>query len=234
MLRTLSALFLSFFLFTGLGGAEVLYLRDNLRKAQKGDYIVTCQSKTYSLLYVQEKNNGQIAIQEINIPTSKVPAKDFSWRNWMAQGAPGSTSRVLYSIDLETAQILNNYCLSQDGWRETRVEDNFLPTLLNLRLEIIPWNQRRRIGSSGLPNPNDKRPAWQPKVVVDGQVVPQVTLDAWRAVWPKDGSDLSGKTIEAYLPQENSNFPAYFPYWLQVNGMLGNAKIRIVDSGRNL
>ncbi|MBA2727968.1 MAG: hypothetical protein H0U49_07335 [Parachlamydiaceae bacterium] len=234
MIKSLFTIILSLSLFSSLGAADILYLRDNLRKAQKGDYIVTSQSKAYSILYVQEKNSGQIAIQEINIPSSKVPAKDFSWRNWMLQGAPGSSSRILYNIDLATAQILNTYCLSSEGWRERHLEDNFLSTLLNLRLEIIPLKQRRRIGSSGMANPNDKRPAWQPKVIVDGQVVPQVTLDAWSTVWPKDGSELSGKVVEAYLPQENSDFPAYFPYWLQVNGMLGNAKIRIVDSGRNL
>jgi hypothetical protein len=234
MLKSLFAFFLSLILLSSLGAADTLYLRDNLRKAQKGDYIVTSQSKAYSLLYVQEKNNSQISIQEINIPSSSIPAKGFSWRNWMNQGAPGSSSRILYNLDLATAQMLNSYCLTQEGWREKLVEDNFLPTLLNLRLELIPLKQRRRIGSSGLPNANDKRPVWQPKVIVDGQTVPDVNLDAWSTLWPKDGSELSGKIVEAYLPQENSDFPAYFPYWLQVNGMLGNAKIRIVDSGRNL
>lgn len=234
MLKSIFTLILSFFLISDLGAADTLYLRDNLRKAQKGDFIVTSQSKAYSFLYVQEKNDQQISIQEINVPTSKIPSQGFSWRNWMSEGAPGSSSRVLYNIDLQNAQIQNSYCLAKDGWREMHPEDNFFTTLLNLRLETIPWNQRRRMGSSGLPNAYDKRPAWQPKVIVDGQVVPQVELDAWHAVWPKDGSELSGKMVEAYLPQENSNFPAYFPYWLQVNGMLGNAKIRIVDSGRAL
>lgn len=234
MIKSLFILLLGLCLYSSSSAGETLYLKDNLLKAQKGDYIVTSQGKIYSLLYVQEKNQNFISIQEVNIPSSSVPSSGFSWRNWMNQNAPGSCRRVLYHIDLNSAQIQSTHRLTSSGWVETQPDDNFLPTLLNLRLEMIPWKMRRRVGSSGLPNPHDKRPAWQPKVIADGQVVPNITLDAWSTVWPKDGSELSGKTIEAYLPQENSGYPSYFPFWLQVNGMLGNAKIRIVDSGRNL
>ena len=51
-----------------------------------------------------------------------------------------------------------------------------------------------------------------------------------------------GPAMEAIFPtkqlksicQKNQNYPSYFPYWLQVNGVAGKAKIRIIDSGSNL
>jgi hypothetical protein len=66
---------------------------------------------------------------------------------------------------------------------------------------------------------------------VDGNNIPAVPFEAWQTHWPKDGTDLSGKSIEVYVPQENDKYPSYFPYWLQISGMVGNAKVRIVDSG---
>lgn len=234
MIKKYFGFILCLLFFSNLSASDTLYLRDNLVKAQKGDYIVTNQSKTYSLLYVYDKNSDIISIQEINVPANRIPNNGFSWRNWVAEGAQGSTSRVLYNIDLKTAQIQNSYCLTQNGWIESPRQDNFFSTLLNLRLELIPIQNRRRLGTTGTPNPYDKRPVWQPKIIVDGQAIPGVILDAWKATWPKDGSELSEKNIEAYLPQENSNYPSYFPYWLQVNTVVGNAKIRIIDSGRGL
>ncbi len=232
MSKHVTGFFFTLLVFASLNGGDTLYLRDNLKRSQKGDYIVTNQSKTYSMLYVQEKNPHSISIQEINIPSNKISLEGFSWSQWLAQEAPGNSSRVLYNIDLQSAQIQSAFCLTRNGWREMNIQDHFLSTLLNLKMELIPLQKRRRVGSMGLPNLNDKRPAWQPKVYFNGHVVPGVILDAWQANWPKDGSELSGKTIEAYLPQSGSDYLSYFPYWLQVNGVIGNAKIRIVDSGK--
>ncbi len=80
----------------------------------------------------------------------------------------------------------------------------------------------------------DMRPVWQPRLIIEGKPDDGVAFDAWRADWPRDGSDLSNKTIEIYLPKDNQSYPSYFPYWLQINGTAGKAKIRIIDSGSNL
>jgi hypothetical protein len=214
--------------------AETLFLRDNLRRAEKGDYIVTNQGKTYSLLRIYDKTTNGIAIEEITVPSNKIPKSQFSWRDWVLQGAPNASSRIVYHIDLEKAAVDGRFCLTQTGWCETGQRDNFLTTLLNLNLQPIPLQQRRRVGIPGFPGTTEKRALWQPQVIVDGQIVQGVQLDAWQTTWPKDGTDLAGKQIEAYLPAANSGFPSYFPYWLQVNGTIINAKIRIIDSGKNL
>ncbi len=211
-----------------------LQLRDNLQNAEPGDYIVTAQGKNYSLLHIYSKTDQTLTIEEISIPASKIPKSNFSWSTWIMNQAPGHTSWVLYTLDLNSGNFIHFYALTRGKWYEMTPPDNFLSMLLNVRFDFIPPDQRRRIGITLRTGPYDKRPYWEPHMVVNGQTVEGVRFDAWRTTWPKDGSELAGKTIEVYLPEEGLNYPAYFPYWLQISGVIGSAKIRIVDSGTGL
>lgn len=222
-----------FFMATGLSAeGNVLFLRNNLRKAQPGDFIVTAQGKNYSLLHIQSKDSNQLTFEEVSIPAAKVPKQNFSWKTWASQGAAGNTSRVLYTVDLTNGQLKNYFSFMRGGWYEMTPQNNFFPTLLNLRFNYIPETQRRRVGFCLLPS--ESRSLWQPKMIVDGKEIQGPNFDVWKAQWPKDGSELSGKSIEIYLPEEGLNYPSYFPYWLQITGLTGGAKIRIVDSGTGL
>jgi len=210
------------------------HLKDNLRSAKPGDYIVTAQSKSFTVLHIYEKNGDTLTVEEISAPSVKLRLPTGSWKEWVLNGAPQHTSWVRYDIDLPTG-IVKRFCtFSRNGWFETGQGDNFMSTLLNLRLEPIPLKERKRVG----PPPSDGTPEWrsywQPKMIFEGHEIKNVTFNALRTRWPKDGSDLSGKTIEIYIPEENDKYPSYFPYWLQINGMVGKAKIRIIDSGSNL
>lgn len=214
--------------------AEALYLRENLKRAQKGDFIVTAQNKNYTLLHIFDKNDNKLTVEEITVPLSKFPRNIQSWRQWVNLRAPGNTSWVLYTLDLSTAQMLEYYSVSKNVWYDTSQADSFLTTLLNLRMEPIPLDDRKRVGIPPFPGMTDRRPLWQPRMVVDGLWIEGVEFDAWTTEWPKDSSDLSGKTIEVYVPAKNNLYPSYFPYWLQISGMIGNAKIRIIDSGSHM
>lgn len=225
--------FFAFLIFTFSLSLEAnLLLRDNFTRAQKGDFIVVAQGKNYSLLHIYAKGSNELTIEEISIPSSKVPKNDFTWKGWVQNGAMGCSSRVIYVIDPTTGLLRNFYTLRQGRWYEMMPQSSFLPTLLNLQFSYVPPTQRRRIGINFAAEGG--RTLWQPKMIVDGYTIEGVQFNAWKATWPKDGSDLSGKTIEVYLPEESSSYPAYFPYWLQISGIVGNAKIRIVDSGSQL
>lgn len=231
MTKFLHFLMVLFFAFSMSLEASLL-LRDNFGRAQKGDFIVVAQGKNYSLLHIYAKGPNELTIEEISIPSSKVPKKDFSWKSWVQNGAMGCSSRVIYMIDPATGQIKNFYTLRHGRWHEMSPQSNFLPTLLNLQFNYVPPSQRRRVGINFAAEGG--RTLWQPKMIVNGSTLEGVQFNAWKATWPKDGSDLSGKTIEVYLPEEDTSYPAYFPYWLQISGLVGNAKIRIVDSGSQL
>lgn len=228
----LSATLLFSFLASSLKGEE-LFLRNNLKYARAGDFIVTSQNKIYTVLLIDNISEHEIAIEEITAPMKNMNASSFSWKNWIAQQAPGHTSWVRYVVETPSGQMKEYFSYTKNGWYSVSEGDNFLSTLLNLKLRKIAITERKKVGPTPPQHVTDKRPYWQPKLIFEGKVIPGVSFDAWRTFWPKDGSDLSGKLIEIYVPQNPGIYPAYFPYWLQVSGIVGKAKIHIIDSGRD-
>jgi len=215
-------------------GAELL-LKDNLKKAEPGDFLVTAQNKNYTVLLIRSKDADYLSVEEITVPSSKISnSPSFSWRKWVGQGAPGNSCWLLYYIHLPTGAIQQTYSFSRRELVVVPQSQNFLSTLLNLHLNLIPEKERKKVGPPPPSDSLDRRAFWQPKLISEGKVVPGVTFDGWRTHWPKDGSELSDRTIEIFLPRDSTKYPSYFPYWLQINGMLGKAKVRIVDSGKNL
>lgn len=215
------------------GHCKEMQLRDNLQRARPGDYIVTAQRKMFTLLHIYSKQDDLLLVEEISVPMAKVKREQMAWKNWVMQGAPGHTSWVLYPIKMSRGEMLEAYSLAKNGWYKILPSDNFLSTLLNLRLTLISRDERKKVGPLFASGP-EGRPLWQPRMIVEGKVVQGVTFDAWRTQWPKDGGQLSGKTIEVFTPEQNECYPSYFPYWLQISGMIGSAKIYIIDSGTGL
>jgi hypothetical protein len=235
MMKAISfKIYLSYLLiiWTSIIHAETLLLRENLQRAVPGDYLVISSNKTDTLMHIYDKQNHILTIEEIAIPNCRKP-ESLSWKNWLEQNAPGNTSWVMYDINLHTGRMLRYYSFSKNGWFEISDSENFLSTLLNLKLTPIPQEARKRVGPKPKSGP-DWRSLWQPRMVVNGSVIKDVRFNAWQTRWPKDNSELAGKTIEIYLHLESQRYPAYFPYWLQVNGVVGKAKIRIIDSGTQL
>jgi hypothetical protein len=215
-----------------LFSVEETYLRSNLPLAQVGDYIVTNQNKTYTVLLIDSIQQNEIAIEEITVPINRFNS-NYSWKDWIAQDGPGNTAWVRYVINTQTGEMKEFFSYTKNGYYQLPESDNFISTLLNIRLKKVPITERKKVGPRPPPSAPDRRPYWQPKLVFEGQVIPNVPFDSWRAFWPKDGSELSGKIIEIYLPQNMGEYPAYFPYWLQVSGIVGKAKVHIIDSGKN-
>ncbi|MBA2369812.1 MAG: hypothetical protein H0V82_12460 [Candidatus Protochlamydia sp.] len=212
--------------------AQRLYLKENLQRARRGDYLVIASNKTQTLMHIYDKQPNVITIEEIAVPEGRAP-KRMAWKDWIQQNAPGNTSWVMYEIDLQSGQMVRYFSFTKNGWYSIPDADNFLSKLLNLSLTKIPEDERKRAGPKSSSGP-DLRPLWQPRMIVDGRPINKVQFDAWRTRWPRDSSELSGRVIEIYLPQESQVYPSYFPYWLQINGAIGRAKVRIIDSGRGL
>ncbi len=232
-LFTFFIVLLNFFHFETSEGAA-LSLRNNLSHSRKGDFIVALQNKNYTLLHIYDKTPETLTIEEITVPSGRMPRMS-SWREWVRQGAPNHTSWILYRVNLADASIRECYSVSQENWLDMSKGDMFLPTLLNLQFTFVPLSERRKVG----PPPNvgspDRRSYWQPKMVVDGKQIQDVSFDAWRTYWPKDNSPLSEKTIDIYIPENQKEYPAYFPYWLEIRGSIaGKATVHVIDSGSGL
>lgn len=235
MLISMLKFLLSLFIFVTclLQAEDIPLLKANLSRAQPGQYLVTAQNKNYSVLVVEKKEGDILEVHEIMVPSKMIKKEGFSWKNWIATGAKGSSSWLLYRIHMPTGTIQHTFSYTSNQWVSVPQVQNFLTTLLNLNFAPIPDSERKKVGPATLLGP-DKRPVWTPTMVVEGTKMTGVPFTAWRTLWPKDGTDLSERTIEVYIPQESDKYPSYFPYWLQISGMLGHAKIHIIDSGNKL
>lgn len=215
-----------FFLMLLLGNFLEASLLDNLQKGKAGDYIVTAQGRNFTLLHLYDKKEGILTIEEITAPQTALKQGPGVWKKWVSEKAPGHTAWVLYGIDLKNGKIAFSYSVPRETFLPIGHANSFLTTLLNLQLHPIPPAKRKKLGASFK--------LWQPKMVVEGVTIPGVEFDAWRTLWPKDETDLSHKTIDVYIPHESEKYPSYFPYWLEISGLIGSAKVRIIDSGTGM
>lgn len=208
-----------------------LYLKENLDRGLPGDFIVTYQNKTYTVMLIQEKAGNLLSIEEISVPANYIAKEGFGWKAWAAAGAPNNCCWVRYVVNSETGTLQNYFSRTLNQKLDTSKANVFLSTMLNLRLIHVPYSERKKIGRG---KGCDLSNLWQPKMVVEGQAVANVPFEAWKTYWPRDGSELGGKEILVYVPAESDKYPSYFPFWLQVSGMVERAKLRIVDSGRGM
>lgn len=214
--------------------ADTALLKTRLGEAKTGDYIVIAQGKNYTLFHINQSTPPYAILEEITIPSVKACSFVTTWKEWLANGAPQNTSWILYKLNLETGSIERYYSLTKQSYFTLAEGDSFLHTLLHLDLYPIPFDQRKKVGLEPRPHQPDLRKPWQPKMIFEGQEIQGVPFNAYYARWPDDGGPLSNKLIEIYLPEESGKYPAYFPYWLQVRGILGPGKVRVIDSGQNL
>lgn len=212
-------------------------LRENITKANSGDYIVTNQGKNYTILLIREKSPSELLMEEITVPSCRFPGDEYNrWKNWIEEGAPGHTGWFIYQLNTDSGTMKHAFSYLKNSWFEISSADNFLSGLLNLNFDYISPQNRKHVGPRNTSGSivRQQRKIWQPQMIAEGQIIPDVQFSAWKTYWPKDGGDLSGKLIEIYIPEDDDRYPSYFPYWLQISGIVGKAKIRIVDSGTGL
>lgn len=215
--------FLSLFLCPALiFGATTL--KEKFQNGEKGDYIVSYQGGIFTLLAIHDKKGEFLTLDEASIPECNAPTEGY--KAWAQAAFPNATCRTRFTMNLNTGAIVaSNRTLSKEA--------PFLATLLTLSFETVSEKDRRRVGG-GPVRLADRRPLWNPPLYFEGKKIEGVKFSALRTLWPRDSSELSGLPIVIYLPEESDKWPAYFPYWVEVGGVLGKAKIRIVDSGKHL
>lgn len=209
-----------------------LNLKEKFTYAKKGDYIVTEQNKTYTLLHIHTINGHKLILEEISIPSHQLKQKQFNWKKWVLEGAKGHTSWIAYEIDLQNDKIIECYSFNKKTFLAGNQIDSFLMILFKLDLKDQPDLEKRRIGPPPPPGEIDYRKIWNPPLYFNGKQVASPKYHACQSIWPKDETELSGKEIILYFDQENELFP--FPYWIQIADGSLKFKIRTVDSGTNL
>ena len=194
-----------------------------------GSYIVTKHKTTVSLLRLHSYQAPYLYLEEISAPIKPVQDLKMSWSCWLTNKAPHHTSWVIYKIHLHSSQVVSCYCFRKHSFLALSDETLFLPKLFSLPLEDVLISERKKIGPKPEDAIEDRRKLWNPQKFFEGvkDSAPQFAVK--RAIWPKDSSLLSLRSIELYFDAKNPLFP--FPYWIEVGDGYNNLHFQAIDSG---
>ena len=113
-------------------------LQERLASAQAGDFVVTNQNKTFTLLLIRSNENGRLVLEEISIPQEARKKVALPWREWIQKNAPLHSSWLSFEIDLGKGDILQCYSYDENRWIQIPESENFFSTLLHLPLSLLP------------------------------------------------------------------------------------------------
>ncbi len=202
-------------------------LKSKFQKAQKGDYLVTLKNDTYTLLIINNLTTEKLSLEEVVLPKSALK-KNSSFQKLSNQNYPDALVWNIYEIDFLKNRLLSAYSLKNSASFKIDSGDHFLMKLLTLPLKPQPDYKRKKIGPPPQGGEADRRKLWQPAKFFEGNKIAQAQFKVLETVWPKDGSELSRKTIELYF---DDSFP--FPYFIQIHASQLTVFLKSVDSGHN-
>ena len=229
-MRVFLHLLFLFGIFFTLPIAASMTLKEKFQTGSPGDYTVTLQNKTYSLLILREINGSKVQFEEISVPAHRIKLQKFSWRTWLENNAPHHSSWIQFELDLNKEKITESFSITRNAW--TTLSDSFLTQLLSLKLSPLAHSDRKKIGPPPPFGENDHRKEWLPPQYIEGKRVKNAQFSVFQARWPKDESELSNCLIDLYFDTNQTSFP--FPFWIQLSDGKGTYKIRVIDSGKEL
>lgn len=195
-------------------------LRESLEKAESGNYVVYEQARFYTLLYIKERQQNFIIIDEVSVAAAciesmKRGSQPFDFVQWLKGGSLNSSAWITYSADLTTGLLLKTY----SHVRKTEQSPNpILSTLMNLSCEKATLRKMAKNGTF-----------WNPPLPFEGGILHNDT-SAWRAKWPSDASPLSGADLIIYTA-EPPLLP--LPYWIEIDKEQKRILLRAIASGRS-
>ncbi len=201
-------LFIFLFLCASL---QAVTLKEKLLQTEAGDFVVTEQIQSYSVLIIRQKSENRLVLEEISTPKLQ-----SSWKKWVQEEAPGATSWLVYEIDLKANKLIESYSFTQGGWLFVEEGDHFLTQLLALPLQKIPTAKRKRIGPAPKGGDEDRRSVWMPQA------------EAFETKWPEDNSRIASSCIHLYFTTSP------FPTWIELQEGHYDFKIRALETGKGL
>ena len=161
------------------------------------------------MLHIRGWEQDIVTIEEITLPLYE-GKKIQDWQGWIQKGAPGSTSWLVFAVDLENEKLIEAFSHTKGAFLQVSSLNTFFTKFLSLPLQEIPREERRKIGPPPLEGEPDRRSLWKPPMTVQGNPLPSPTFAVYSCSWPKDDTPLSEKTIALYF---GKNRPFPFPFW---------------------
>lgn len=213
-------LFFNFFLYG-------FNLKTKCLESQAGDYIVLEQKGLISVLFVRQVSYPFLVLEEVDAPLKLIPEK-ISWKSWIKEEAPGHTAWITYLIDLEKGEVQKMYSYLKSSFLPLNQSFHVFTRLLNLPLNPVALDERKKIGPQPFEGEFDRRSLWTPLVRFEGKKIDKSLLSVWNTHWFKDDSVLSQSEIQLYC----SSF--FFPHWIDIQTEHYTLTIRSLDSGKNM
>lgn len=210
---------------------ETTSLESYLKTAHPGDYIVGESGKILTILHIRSITDDYLLLEEISAPLKNMHPRPASWSEWVKNKAPGHSSWSLMKIDLHNGQVASCYSFSKNAYIQVSQKESIFATLLNLPLQPVSKDKRRRIGPPPQDGENDFRKLWQPSLKFEGRPIENPRFKVFATNWPLDGSELEGKEITLYFDEE-TKIP--LPIWIQVETAHAIGHFRTIDSGKKL
>lgn len=205
-----------------------LDLKEEVKKAESGDFIVYQYKQSLVLLRIREQATPLLVVEEISAPATAATA---NWQEWLSKKAPGHTSWTISRINISSGRVESIFSVDDKAFLNSNPAFQFLPTLLQLTLKPIEPHDRKYIGAEPLAGEKDMRHLWFPKIIFEGKQL-SIPIEVYRVTWPDDDSELASKPIDVYFVQKSAL--TYLPYWIEVAGFIQKAKISALDSGKKL
>jgi len=204
---------------------------ERLSSATPGDYLVVEGGKMITLLSVRTITPNSLILEEISAPTQNLKQIPVSWKEWVASRAPGHTSWSAIEIERKTGEILECYSFSRATWIPVTSKESLIATLMQLPIQKVPDEKRKKIGPPPQAGEMDLRKPWQPAACFEGKSKERILCDVYETSWPDDGSPLSGNTIQLYFDR-TSHFP--LPLWIQIDATAASFSMKTLDAGQHL
>ncbi|MEI6242695.1 MAG: hypothetical protein WCP39_04740 [Chlamydiota bacterium] len=206
--------------------ASCLCLQDFLQTGEKGDFFVTENQKMISLILIREKINDELIFEEISLPEEKKPT--ISWQDWIEKNAPGNISWQIFSLNLSTHKIDKCYSFTEETFLQLQEDTLLLPKLSILSLNLVPKEQRKKIGPPPPPGEIDRRGIFFPSCIIEGKPY-KGTFEVYRGIWPKDGSPFADKIFDFYFAKNQA-----FPFWIHIDAGHITIMFRVIDTGKRM
>ncbi|MFA6119241.1 MAG: hypothetical protein WCT85_07090 [Parachlamydiales bacterium] len=210
------------------GFANPITLKEKLIKAHKGDYVVFEYNKIFSVVKVFDLDEKNLFLEEITVSKASLDT-EINFKKWVEDGALNNSSWTIYKINLTDSKIEAAFSISRNCWINLINNESLVTGLMNLKLKELKNDERKKIGPAPQLGEFDTRALWNPEKILNSKKIKSAKFNAYRSIWPDDGSEFAMKIFDVYFDNSFS-----FPYFIEINNGHVSYMIKTIDSGSNL
>jgi hypothetical protein len=178
-------------------------IADRLQNLSKGDVVVFDLHNSVAAVEVCDTHEDSIELRVVSATKDVLTRHNYaSYIEWHTKGCKDAQFDEKLLVQEKKGVI-----------GSTPIHAKWLETLFQLELFKIPHFSRRKSGPPPMSGEIDRRPIWNPPLVVFGERIKE-ECEAFSTKWPEDESPLSSRILILYFPKSAKTVQT-FPYWIE-------------------